>query len=96
MGSQPTTVRVEFFGIPRQRAGVADTVVTLPRSPVTLEDVLRELAVKFPDLATACLEGASLKKEFMASLGGRQFVASPETEVTGEESLLILSADSGG
>jgi hypothetical protein len=48
-------IRVEFFGVPRQRAGVAEAILESPTPPATLGDALHALAVQFPQLAGECL-----------------------------------------
>jgi molybdopterin converting factor small subunit len=89
-------IHVEFYGIPRQRAGVSDTMVTVPKTPATLRDVIGLLAKRFPDLATDCFKGDLLRRGYVANVGGNQFIKSPDCPLTGTESLLILSADAGG
>ena len=96
MDSQTTRVKVEFYGIPRLRAGVPEIVVSVPRVPAMLSDVIDALTSEFPDLATECFRGTSLRDGFVANLGGCRFVAEPDTQLTGSEPLLILSADAGG
>lgn len=96
MDDKQTEVRVEFFGIPRQRAGVAETVVIVERCPATLADVIAALRPGFPELAAECFDGVALRAGFVASLAGRRFVDAPDTPVTGSDPLLILSADAGG
>ena len=86
------TIRVEFYGIPRQRAGVAETTATGDR----LGEVLADLETRFPGLAECCIEDGRLRKGYVANLAGKRFVTDPATPLTSEESLLILSADAGG
>lgn len=86
------SIRVEFFGIPRQRAGVAATTAEGAR----LGDVLRELEQKFPGLAEDCLQQGRLQASCTANLDGTRFVTDPQTPLTGKQVLLILSADAGG
>ena len=86
------TIRVEFFGIPRQRAGVAATTAQGRR----LGDVLAELENKFPGLAECCIREGRLQSGYTANLGGDRFVTDPETELARDDVLLIFSADAGG
>ncbi|NIL96407.1 MAG: hypothetical protein GTO53_05640 [Planctomycetales bacterium] len=86
------SIRVEFFGIPRQRAGVAATTATGRR----LGDVLAELERKYPGLAECCIRAGRLEPGYTANLGGNRFVTDPETELAAADVLLILSADAGG
>ena len=91
-------VLVEFFGIPRQRAGVAEMIIERPSadSPVTLGEILKALAAELPDFARHCLEGDRLQNGYIANLGGRQFITDPSALIQDGENLLILSADAGG
>jgi molybdopterin converting factor small subunit len=90
------TVSVEFYGIPRQRAGTAQAELTVPGDVVRLGDLLIQLAERFPNLAESCLNEGSLCQGYVANLGGRRFVTDPETRVHAGETLLIMSADAGG
>lgn len=85
-------VTVEFFGIPRQRAGVASTMVEAG----VLEDVLKSLAEQFPRLAEACFDGGRLRSGYLANLNGARFVSDPQTGLQPGDQILILSADAGG
>ena len=86
------SITVEFFGIPRQRAGVASATA----EGSCLGEVLLDLAARYPELAKVCFDGKGLKTGFIANLNGRRFVADPETPLEDGEPLLILSADVGG
>jgi len=85
-------VIVELFGIPRARAGVARTTAVGD----CLGDVLVDLAARYPALAQTCLEGRSLRAEFIANLSGRRFITAPETPLCDGETVLLLSLDAGG
>ncbi len=86
------SILVEFFGIPRQRSGVATTTA----SGNTLREVLADLATRFPALAATCLRESQLRPGYIANLNGRQFVADPDQPLQSGDALLILSADAGG
>jgi molybdopterin converting factor small subunit len=85
-------IRIEFYGIPRARAGVAETTAVGAR----LGDVLADLEARFPGLADGCIENGRLRPGFMANLDGRQFTTDPDCDLTEFKSVLILSADAGG
>lgn len=85
-------ISVEFFGIPRQRAGLAATVA----EGASLGEALQMLAGCFPELAECCFEGDHLRPGFAANLNGQRFVMDPATPLKPGDSLLILSADAGG
>lgn len=86
-------MQVEFYGIPRMRAGVA--AVELPEV-ATLGDALRELARRFPEFARDCLQEGELSRQCIANLDGARFVRDRATPLADGRVLLILSADAGG
>src|SRR3990172_1126890 len=69
----PMQVAVELFGIPRARAGLAQTFAV----GSNLGDVLADLARKFPPLAETCIDGRSLRPGFLVNLCAERFVTSP-------------------
>jgi molybdopterin converting factor small subunit len=85
-------VAVELFGIPRARAGLAQTSAV----GKNLGDVLADLAKKFPPLAESCIDGRSLRPGFIVNLSAEQFVTSPETPLRDGDTVLLLSLDAGG
>jgi molybdopterin converting factor small subunit len=80
-------MQVEFFGVPRERAGVS----RLDVEAVTLGQLLEALAVRVPALGTD-----RLHPSFIASLNGDRFISDPATPLGENDSVLILSADAGG
>ena len=100
-------VRVELFGIPRQRAGVAQLVVDCPvrdGERASLGQLLHQLAGLAPELAQGCLEGDPcggwrLSSHTIAQVSNvftRDPNAPLEEPRDGESSVLLLSADAGG
>ena len=91
-------VLVEFFGIPRQRAGLARLSLSLPQAETapTLGEVLSALGNELPDFARACLDGNQLRPGLLANVDGKFFTTDPATEIPAGASVLILSADVGG
>lgn len=85
-------VTVEFYGIPRQRAGVASVEVDGTR----LGDVLRNVAEVLPGLAECCIDQERLKPGYLANVNGRKFTADPSLALKPGDSVLLLSADVGG
>lgn len=85
-------ITVELFGIPRQRAGLAQTTASGAR----LDEVLADLAQQFPRLAEECIAGGQLRHGYLANLNGQRFIADPATPLAAGDALLILSADAGG
>lgn len=88
-------ILVEFFGIPRQRAGRASMEISLDE-PATLGDALQSIANALPEFGRHCLSGDRLRENYIANLGGQRFVTDPAAEISNGDSLLILSADAGG
>ncbi len=89
-------VRVEFYGIPRSRTGVAHTTLEFPAAPITLARVVAELASRYPDFAADCVESDSLARTCVANIDGERFVGVAGTTVNDGETVLIMSADAGG
>jgi molybdopterin converting factor small subunit len=89
-------VRVEFFGIARQRAGVSELSLDLPGSDARFGDALRALAARLPALAQELVVGGRLHESLTANLDGARFVSDPATPIRDGQCLLILSADAGG
>jgi len=85
-------VAVELFGIPRARAGIAQTFAVGDN----LGDVLMDLATRFPRLAETCIEGRALRSGFIANLGAERFVTSSDTPLSEGDTILLLSLDAGG
>ena len=91
-------VTVEFFGIPRLRAGRADWELHLPQheQSATLAEILTALAEELPGFARDCLDGGRLRDGYIANINGSRFVSDPAAKIADGETLLILSADAGG
>ena len=86
------SVSVEFYGIPRQRTGVAAVVVECG----SLGEIVCELATRFPALAETCFDGPALKPGFVVNVDGDRFVRDPDATIADGAAMLILSADAGG
>ena len=84
-------MRVEFLGIPRERAGVAELDV----DAATLGELLTTLERRFPTLGDVCASG-ELRASFAANLNGDRFIRDPHTRLASHDCVLILSADAGG
>jgi molybdopterin converting factor small subunit len=89
-------VRVEFYGIPRERAGTPDTMIEIPGDAIRFGDVLFDLVNRFPRLADTCFDNGSLRPEYRASIDGHRFVSDPDEFIRTGEVILIMSADAGG
>jgi molybdopterin converting factor small subunit len=84
-------MHVEFFGVPRERAGVSDLEVQAD----TLGQLLWTLSARIPSL-NDIMAGGQLLPSFVANLNGDRFVNDPETPLQEKDCVLILSADAGG
>ena len=84
-------MHVEFFGVPRERAGVSELEVHAD----TLGQLLDMLAARVPSLSEI-IQRDRLHPAFVANLNGDRFVCDPATPLRGDDSILILSADAGG
>ena len=89
-------LRVEFFGIARQRAGVPHVELELPGRETTFAESLRQLASRLPEFGRECVANGRLQAALAANLGGERFVSDPALVIREGQSLLILSADAGG
>ena len=85
-------ITVEFYGIPRARAGVE----SIELAAETIGDAVDSLASQFPELAQECFAGQQLKPGYLANINGATFTTNPEQPLSEGDSLLIMSADSGG
>jgi molybdopterin converting factor small subunit len=83
-------ITVEFYGIPRQRAGRAELTVLAD----TLGDLLQAVQASCPDLRL--VEETGLTPQYRISVDGRRFVTELGEKLKPGERVLILSADAGG
>lgn len=92
MSQSAATICVEFYGLPRERAGLASTAAC----GGNLGEVLSELERRFPELAADCLASGRLRSGYAANLNGQRFITASETTLKPGDTLLIMSADAGG
>jgi hypothetical protein len=85
-------VTVEFFGVPRLRAGRAE--VQVPAGSVA--EMLAVVERMCPRLAGLVQGDGRLAPHYLLSLDGQQFVADLRLSVKPGTRLLLLSADAGG
>ncbi len=89
-------IRIEFFGLARQRAGVSELLLQVPSGQLPLADVLAAVAREAPQLNGPWIAGGRLHSSLAANIDGQRFVSDPATPIRDGQSLLILSADAGG
>ena len=82
---------VEFLGIPRERAGVAEVELDAD----TLGQALTSLVARFPALRELITD-SGLHASIAANLNGDAFVRDPQIALTRDDRLILLSADAGG
>ena len=86
------SVRVEFYGIPRQRMGRGNW----DSHARTLGELLSELGELSPGFAASCLNGNTLQNHYLANINGERFTREPAEILQPGDTVLILSADVGG
>jgi molybdopterin converting factor small subunit len=90
--AEPIVVTVEFFGVPRARAGRAEVTVTA----ATVGAALAEVAAACPKLADVVRPDGRLAPHYLLSRDGERFVSGMGEPLRNGERLLLLSADAGG
>jgi molybdopterin converting factor small subunit len=88
---QGPAVTVEFYGIPRQRAGRADLAVQAR----TVAELLRAVETACPGLPLLEPDGR-IVPHIRVSVDGQRFISDPREELAPGARVLILSADVGG
>jgi molybdopterin converting factor small subunit len=86
------SVIVEFFGIPRQRAGRAEVTVEAR----TVAELLAAVERACPGLRGLVGPGGRLAPQYLLSVEGERFVTDPEQPLPAGARVLLLSADAGG
>jgi len=82
---------IEFLGIPRERAGVAQLQI----EATTLRQALRVVRTQLPALQEL-ITPEGLHPSLAANLNGDYFVNDLDTTLKEDDHVLILSADVGG
>jgi hypothetical protein len=89
---QQPEVAVEFYGIPRQRAGRAELHVPAG----TVAEVLAAVERACPGLAGLVRPDGRLTAHYLLSVEGHRFVTDWHETLRAGTRLLLLSADVGG
>ena len=84
-------MHVEFFGIPRERAGVAE----LDIDAATVGELLKALADRLPRFREL-MTPDGLHSSIAINLNGDLFVNDLNTRLAQHDHVLLLSADAGG
>jgi len=85
-------VTVEFYGVPRQRAGRAELAVAAR----TIAELLAAVERGCPGLAGLRRPDGGLAGHYLLSIDGRQFITDMGQELRPGDRVLLLSADAGG
>lgn len=83
-------VRVEFYGLARLRAGVAE----LTADAGTVRAALVAAQAACPGLRV--LRDNAVSPEYLVSVGGVRFIANPDEPLAHGDAVLVLGADAGG
>ena len=86
------SVIVEFYGVPRLRAGRAEIAVI----PGSVAEVLAEVRERCPGLKDLLRPDGRLSPHYLLSLDGEEFLTDLSRLLTSGTHLLLLSADAGG
>jgi molybdopterin converting factor small subunit len=92
MADGPGLVTVEFYGVPRQRAGRAELAVAAR----TVGEMLEAVERACPRLAGLRRPDGRLAAHYLLSIDGREFVADVRQQLRPGDRVLLLSADAGG
>lgn len=86
------SITVEFYGLPRQRAGRAE-FTTAAR---TVNDALAAVRTACPGLSGLFLLDGRLNPHYLVSLNGERFVTDLSESLAPDARLLLLGTDAGG
>jgi molybdopterin converting factor small subunit len=85
-------VTVEFYGVPRHRAGRAELAVAAR----TIGELLEAVEKACPGLAGLRRPDGRLAAHYLLSIDGREFVTDVRQQLRPGDRVLLLSADAGG
>jgi molybdopterin converting factor small subunit len=85
-------VTVEFYGMPRHKAGCSELAV----SAATLAEALAQIELSCPGLKGLFRADGSLEPQYLISIDGREFTRDLDYPLSAGTRLLLLSADAGG
>jgi len=86
------SISVEFFGVARSRAGVAD--VTLDAG--CLRELLVRLQEQLPSLTELCIDNGELSPDWLLNINAAAFTRDLSTSLNDGDSVLLMPADAGG
>lgn len=89
-------IKVEFFGVPRLRAGVAEFFVQVNEQRMDLGEVFKQLETHFAELANECFAAGQLKKDYIVNITGQEFTRDHRRKLAATDTVLLMSRDAGG
>jgi hypothetical protein len=91
------TLTVEFLGLSRRLTQTKECLVDL-EGQVSLRDVLRELASRFPGLLGPIIipDTFDLSPSYLVNLDGRRAVTDPDIPLHDGQRLLFMFVEAGG
>jgi molybdopterin converting factor small subunit len=91
VSNQPAII-VEFFGIPRQRAGRAELTVAAG----TVAELLAAIEAACPTLNDLRRPDGRLSGHYLLSVNGDRFLTDGKDRLRAGDKVLVISADAGG
>lgn len=83
---------MEFFGVARSRANVAQATLDVD----SLRDLLAHVGQQFPSLAELCIDKDELAAGWLLNVNGAAFTRDLSTPLNAGDSVLLIPADAGG
>ncbi|MCA8994236.1 MAG: MoaD/ThiS family protein [Planctomycetaceae bacterium] len=85
-------ITVEFFGIPRERAGTSCVQI----EATTLGQVVEQLAGQFPEFANHCFDDNEISTHCLVAVNAIHFTRDLNWKLAPGDTVQFLSADVGG
>ena len=89
---QAPTIRIEFFGVARMKAGVETAEIEAE----SVGELVAAMAVAFPQLNGAVIVDGRLHPAYMLMRGAAERLVDDETMLKPNDSILLLNLDAGG
>ena len=96
MSARQNKIRIEFYGIPRQRVGSPGYHLPVNQQEIQLSELIEQLTQRFPSLQPDCFSQGLISPNVKLSLDGEHFVTDIDAWINIRQTLLVMSADAGG
>jgi len=96
MSARQNKIRIEFYGIPRQRVGSPGYHLPVNQQEIQLSELIEQLTQRFPSLQPDCFSQGLISPNVKLSLDGDHFVTDIDAWINIRQTLLVMSADAGG